>query len=78
MWLEAVNASLIFHESGFGPGMTEGAGATEWRREEAGGVSISPGMRIQRAKVVGQSYSHSSAELQAADTTLQRLLCEEP
>lgn len=46
-----MNASLIFKESGFGPEVTEGAGATEWRREEAGDISVFPGMRIQGAKV---------------------------
>lgn len=28
-WLEAVNASAIFRDNGFGPEVTEGAGATD-------------------------------------------------
>lgn len=28
-WLEAVSASAIFTDNGFGPEVTEGAGATE-------------------------------------------------
>lgn len=51
-WLEAVNASAIFSDSVFGPGVTEGAGATDWRMEEARGapsVSTSPGRRMSRS-----------------------------
>lgn len=57
-WLEAVNASAIFSDSVFGPGVTEGAGATDWRRAEASGapgVSISPGRRMSRSLVGGGS-----------------------
>lgn len=51
-WLEAVNASAIFSHNVFGPGVTEGAGATDWLREEARGapgVSISPSRRMSRS-----------------------------
>lgn len=66
-WLEALNASAIFCDSVFALGVTEGAGATDWRTGEARGVpgiSSSPGRGCQEAQGVGdQSYSHSCAEL---------------
>lgn len=51
-WLEALNASATFCDSVFGPGVTEGAGATDWRMGEAQGVpgiSSSPGRGCQEA-----------------------------
>lgn len=65
-WLEAVNASAIFRDNGFGPEVTEGVGATDKRRAEAGrmpGVFSFHGRRMSRIQGAGGSGLQPGAEL---------------
>lgn len=75
-WHEAVNASAIFSDGVFRPGVTEGAGATDWRREEARGapgVSISPGGRMSRSLDGGGGPVLHATAVQSS--TLHMLFC---
>ena len=74
-WLEAVNASAISSDNVFGPRVTEGAGATDWRREKARGVtgvSSFPGRRMPRS-LGGGGVSPTATAVQSS--TLRTLLC---